>query len=318
MSRLLIVRIIVVYTESSKAANVKMSIRSGFLYRLEERQVVRLVGINEVASATLSAELGLGKIGSIGVRGLSACTVVIVASRHRAILAHVAPNELESPEEDSYIKLAHRMMDDLFEAYRNHSQWFAGNTRTWVVYAVIGSDVATPEQKDIITSRIKEMNLPEPIQIARPLKPFVSSSQSEGTVVVIGSADSARLFVEDREIANEEIGQHTATPAHTVTRSETTALASSSSNISTTGHYGSAQKPEYVWNDGTWGPKPAATAASSVAPPVSTTPTGTRWDGQYHVSTANPAYAWISGAWGLRPGQRPSSCVDRMAFVSMV
>jgi hypothetical protein len=37
------------------------------------------------------------------------------------------------------------------------------------------------------------------------------------------------------------------------------------------------------------------------------TPTGSRWDGQYYVSTQNPTYVWIGGSWVLRPSTASQS-----------
>ena len=90
------------------------------LHQAIESSIARLVQINEVVFLPFADSTGLG---TLGVRGLGACSVIIIASGRGAIVAHIGPNIVKSSDPRLYLNLATQKLDELGSLYRQH---FAG------------------------------------------------------------------------------------------------------------------------------------------------------------------------------------------------
>ena len=87
--------------------------RPSYLSQALQAEIVDLVGINQVKFLALPLDLsgGRGAKTTLGVRGLGACSVIVITSQNGIIAAHVGPNVIGSDDPRSYITLAHHMMN---------------------------------------------------------------------------------------------------------------------------------------------------------------------------------------------------------------
>jgi hypothetical protein len=66
---------------------------------------------------------------ALGVRGLSACSVVSIFSPHAAIVAYIGPNEIGPTAPDSYIHLATHLMEEVMQLYSCYAAYFQENVK---------------------------------------------------------------------------------------------------------------------------------------------------------------------------------------------
>ena len=85
------------------------------------------------------------RIVSLRVRGLSACSVIILVSDHAAIMAYVGPNIPGSSDEDttSFRRLANNKIDELERLYRTNQRYFGDDSHVYLIYATLGGTTAS-------------------------------------------------------------------------------------------------------------------------------------------------------------------------------
>ena len=143
-----------------------------------------------------------GPIKILGVRGLSACSVVVLASQYGTIVAHIGLNILGSTDPRLFIDLAHRKMDEVARLYWENLHRFSRGTKTYLIFATFGGLPTSKEQTDIFRQRLRALNLPidRDMSYERPRAPRVNMQGADGTVLVDGREDSPVVYLEDRDI----------------------------------------------------------------------------------------------------------------------
>ena len=142
-----------------------------------------------------------GSITAIGTGDLRSCSVVLIASRLGAILAHISPGG------DAYTS---RMMDGFASKFQeNKKVYFPSSNETWVVMGMIDTngqlEMPLEDQKRIIDTRLMNMGLGDG-KIATykfKLRPAVSSPSfpGKGTVFVDGKGSKPIVYVEDKVVS---------------------------------------------------------------------------------------------------------------------
>ncbi|KAI4087387.1 MAG: hypothetical protein LQ348_002225 [Seirophora lacunosa] len=136
---------------------------------------------------------------AIGTYALRACSVVIVASRVGAILAHVAPLGDEATG---------KIMDRFKDLYRKHRlSYFGAERHPWVVTGLIhtGNDdiyqEALPDMNNIINQRLELMAL-QPSSTKYKFKVQLAEHSPQfpgkGTVLVDAANELLKIYVEDQ------------------------------------------------------------------------------------------------------------------------
>lgn len=152
---------------------------------------------------------------SLGVWGLGACSVVIVVSKQAVILSHIGPNVFGSEENDSFIQLARRKMDELERIYNEKRQLFTIDSEAYIVYATMGGQVVSPEQTAIFRDRLARLQLPTLVNRAyqSPREEDVNVHRPEGQVLVEKPSNSRPMvYLEDR-IISPGVGVDSRSPA---------------------------------------------------------------------------------------------------------
>ena len=138
------------------------------------------------------------EVKGIGTEGLGSCSVVLIASAHGAILAHIPPQ----PFPDSLDPFAgdinvRRMMGRVDALYQHHRSQFP-SADTAVICACFKGAIALPDQVQIMSSSLQEMGL-DPV-ISTYQVPGNWSLPSQGTVKAIRDDDQTKIYVEHRMI----------------------------------------------------------------------------------------------------------------------
>jgi hypothetical protein len=216
---------------------------------LEQRKA-SLVGINDVKFLVFPTADGYNTLKSLGANGLSACSVVVVASSYAAILAHIGPNIEGDDRPDSFIILAENMMSEIERLYNEHKKYFPLNTQRYVIVATINGQVLTDGQRDVMINRLKAMGLPDPAEVHRPMQPPTQSGPL-GTVMVsgiYGAANSPEILLEDVLLAA------TGTSVSVVPSSSTSVVPSSSTLVVPSSSTAENTEDSWCWlsnaNDG--------------------------------------------------------------------
>ncbi|KAK5150139.1 hypothetical protein LTS14_010402 [Recurvomyces mirabilis] len=167
------------------------------------RGLVELVGINEV-KFLLFDRPAEGRRVSLGVKGLSACSVVILASDHGAIMAHIGPNELGSRDPRSYLRLANEKMDELESIFRENQRYFGAGSHAYLIFATFQDKPVSPEQGDIFRARIQSLDVPlisdRPYE--RSTSALIDDDRPEGTVWIVKRQDTRpTVYLEDRLVS---------------------------------------------------------------------------------------------------------------------
>ena len=142
---------------------------------------------------------------AIGVRGLSACSVIAIVSPHAAAVAHIGPNILGSSHPNSFIELAQNLTKDTVSICTANPALFPPESKTHIVFAMANNNVITaPEQMRAMYQGVKalphsnvqwhyyEQSKPESINLQTHL----------GTFFVDGRQGTPRVYIEDRDITD--------------------------------------------------------------------------------------------------------------------
>lgn len=133
---------------------------------------------------------------AIGTGQLGSCSVVVIASAHGAILAHIPPQPQPTVNPTSADDNVRSMMNEVSRLYRNKHQYFP-SAESVVACAVFRGRVALPSQLDIMESSLNRLGLiPKKISYEVPGNPAI---RGKGTVIVIkkGHYPKPKIFVED-------------------------------------------------------------------------------------------------------------------------
>ena len=143
-----------------------------------------------------------GPITAIGTANLRSCSVVLVASRLGAILAHI------SPLGDAHTL---QMMDRFAHIYQEKTKtYFPSQNETWVVMGMIDKDgqlrMPLVDQKNIIDTKLRDMGLGDRKNATYKFKvrPALSSPTfpGKGTVFVDGKGAKPIVYVEDNVVSS--------------------------------------------------------------------------------------------------------------------
>jgi hypothetical protein len=136
---------------------------------------------------------------AIGTEQLGSCSVVVIASVHGAILAHIPPQPQPTINPTSADDNVRSMMNEIARLYRNKQQWFP-SAESVVACAVYRGEVALQSQLDIMESSLIGLGLrPKNISYEVPGNPAI---RGKGTVIVIKKPDypKPKIFVEDGHV----------------------------------------------------------------------------------------------------------------------
>ena len=138
---------------------------------------------------------------AIGTFGLRGCSVVLIASRRAAILAHIASSQLGS------------VMDEVANLYlANQQAYFQDNNNVWVVTATIVDGDYQPaidSQRQTMEEKLGELGLHT---TTSPFYSFRMNSggnspefRDKGTVFVDARTSELMIWVEDRLLHRETL-----------------------------------------------------------------------------------------------------------------
>lgn len=149
--------------------------------------------------------VGMGKVefldfrvkDAIGTGQLGSCSVVVIASAHGAILAHIPPQPQPTINPTSGDDNVRSMMNEVSRLYRDNRQYFP-SAESVIACAVFRGQVALPSQLEIMESHlINRLGLiPRKISYEVPGNPGI---RGRGTVIVIKKRHypKPKIFVED-------------------------------------------------------------------------------------------------------------------------
>ncbi|KAJ5641191.1 hypothetical protein N7490_005191 [Penicillium lividum] len=133
---------------------------------------------------------------AIGTEALGACHVVVIASIYGAILAHIPPiPEYPSPlSGEGNVRFMMSQVASLYQHYRSFFQ----SADTVVVCGWHEGILALPDQRDIMTSSLRQLGLNPVVRTYHV--PGNRLLPGQGTMIVIGGANYARpqIYLEDR------------------------------------------------------------------------------------------------------------------------
>ena len=173
-------------------------VRKSLLAQSLDIEIMDLVKTNEVKFMLFDKP-----VKGLGVRGLSACSVIILASHYAAVLAHIGPNELESQDPQSFLGLANNMMSEVEELYRKNQRYFGSSTHAYLIFATCQSKPTSPEQTAIYRDRLKGLGVPlvSDHTYECPPKDLVDDDRPEGTVCVVKRPYTRPIvYLEDRAV----------------------------------------------------------------------------------------------------------------------
>lgn len=172
---------------------------SGFLRAAQAAGIVEMVGMHEVKFMRFRKSTKT----TLGADGLGGCSVVIIASDHGGIMAHVPPNSaMGDPDPQSYVRHTKKMMDQVEKLYEQNKKYFP-TSANYVICAVYHSKVAVPEQKEIMTERIASIAGTSASEVLYVIEDGTSyaSNPAKGTVWLDGRSKPPKVYVEDREVS---------------------------------------------------------------------------------------------------------------------
>ena len=104
----------------------------GLVAQAVQQGLVDLVKTNEVKFMQFTKPTK-GRVATLGVQGLGACSVIVLASDYAAILAHVGPNEPGARADDtkSFVRLANNKVNEIEELYRRNEQYFGNDSHAY-------------------------------------------------------------------------------------------------------------------------------------------------------------------------------------------
>ncbi|KAJ8109990.1 hypothetical protein OPT61_g7045 [Boeremia exigua] len=139
---------------------------------------------------------------TIGVWGLSACSVFAIVSPHAAAIAHIGPNVLGSSSLTSFIELAKTLTDEVVQTCLDHPQLFPPESKTYIVCATLNNSVITaPEQLGIMYRGVQSLPHASVLwHYEQSTEATINNNTHLGTFFVDGRSGSPRVFVEDRDI----------------------------------------------------------------------------------------------------------------------
>lgn len=139
---------------------------------------------------------------AIGTFGLRGCSVVLIASRRAAILAHIASSELIS------------VMDQVANLYweKRHA-YFPDNNNVWVVTATVVDDgnfqPAIDSQRRIMETKLGDLGLHTTTSPSYSISINSGGNSPEfrdkGTVFVDARTNELMIWVEDRLLHKEPL-----------------------------------------------------------------------------------------------------------------
>lgn len=165
----------------------------GYLAELLEKDEVELVGINKVRFVQfISGRPVRGQHVALGVRGFSACSVVVVISDYAAILAHVAmdyvPEDPRSRPLDSFLNLAHETMQEFEKLYFDNRSLFPGGTTGTKAYTLYSErhDMRSRSQEHIFEEYLTKWRIQTIKTTSYPHSSLgqISNESPKGTVFV--------------------------------------------------------------------------------------------------------------------------------------
>ena len=167
---------------------------SGILAQWQARGAVLVVPMGGVQFLSFQQQ------SAIGTRDLGSCSVVLIASAHGAILAHIPPRPLQ-PSQDPFAgdNNARNMMNQVTTLYQQNRGYFA-SADSVVVCAWYNGAVALSDQMEIMSSSLRQLGLNPTIRTYHV--PGNRNLPGQGTVIAIKSANQQRpqIYVEDRLI----------------------------------------------------------------------------------------------------------------------
>jgi hypothetical protein len=134
---------------------------------------------------------------AIATEHLGSCSVVIIASAHAAILAHIPPNQATT---DPYAgdRQAQSFMNQVAALYQQNISFFP-SAQGLVVCAVYNGSVALPSQRDIMSSSLLRMGIRTTVRTYTV--PTYGNVAGRGTVIAFGPSSTnpqPLIYVEDR------------------------------------------------------------------------------------------------------------------------
>lgn len=135
------------------------------------------------------------QIQAIGTEGLGGCSVVIIASKHGAILAHIPPLPTlqVSPDPFGY-ETVRSMMGRVFALYSQYQAYFQP-AETTIVCAWLGGQIGLADHLEIIRDYLKQLGHDPAVR--RYDVDGGHGNPGRGTVVVTAGATRAIVYVED-------------------------------------------------------------------------------------------------------------------------
>lgn len=183
---------------------------------------------------------------SIGTANLGGCSVVLIASRAAAILAHIAPRANGDPSDiHGGVRHVRNKMDEVAALYNANKHYFTG-TNNWVVCAMHYGELALPDQQIIMTDCLTTLGLSSSVVTYEVLLTGRKRFPGQGTVYVDGSGGGDPVvYLEDKVISSSSnLSQYGApsqktqgATASSYGQSSTPEWAASSSYGASTYHY---------------------------------------------------------------------------------
>ncbi|BCR83571.1 uncharacterized protein ACHE_10973S [Aspergillus chevalieri] len=136
---------------------------------------------------------------AIGTEHLGSCSVVVIASKLGAILAHIAPQPAATNDPFAGDANVRTTMGDVAALYQNKREYFP-SAATIVVCALFRGEVALPDQLNIMTASLRALSLdPRAISYDVPGDPTI---RGKGTVMVMNKRewDRPKIIVEERTV----------------------------------------------------------------------------------------------------------------------
>ncbi|KAI9799322.1 MAG: hypothetical protein M1825_004815 [Sarcosagium campestre] len=146
------------------------------------------------------------RISSIGSRNLRVGTIIMIVSKHGAIVAHIFPNRRPQSaqangfhEENSNDQ---SNLDQVFELYEEkRAAYFPAETTKWVVVSFSRSDTDLDDQRRAVDDRLERANLTASSRyttFTSAQDPRNPHFKGKNTVFVDGNGEEPVVYVEDK------------------------------------------------------------------------------------------------------------------------
>jgi hypothetical protein len=178
----------------------------GFLARAVDADIIDLVGINEVKFLRFHQQSS--PFSSLGVKGLSACSVMIYASESGAIVAHIGPNILGSQDPHSPLTLAHGKMNEVDSFCNENRDCFSGGSRSRIIFATFQGNITSLEQVQVMEGRVRQLPGVDSasFKYERRDPTEITDRGPYGTVWIDArAADFPRIYVEYEDITMQAV-----------------------------------------------------------------------------------------------------------------